>query len=980
MPRRLFLVFLSPLTISVSSANQAVWSCEQNKDSKEWVCVGEKKPAVKTVQPVVAEPAEKNKVPSITESAKVIEPVKTMQPALPEPGEKNAAPVKPEPAEIMRTERPEAVPVIKPPPVIQSKPVASPQPAAPVVAQEKQPIVAEPVKSVQPGTLPAPQNQLSDKQARPQGWSCDANKEEGNWNCQLVGADTKGAAQPVATEEESGFSLFNPAFDHQQEQTFGALKSQLKYDPWENCSFIGTGTNRGFVPGANLRETSPLDVKSNYSEIFENEIGSYLGNVEMSRADQRASSRSANYDSVSEVLDLHGDVYYSEDELALHSDSATLKLATDQAKLRGVQFITPSTPLRGQADVVYRDSKSFSRYKKVAFTSCRPGNQDWVIHASDLKMNKVSGKGTVKNAWIEFKSVPVLYTPYLSFPIDNRRLSGFLAPSFGHTRLSGFNISAPYYWNIAPNYDATFYPRYLTERGPLLAGNFRYLAPQSRGSVAAEFMPHDQLLDKARYLGSIKNTSFLTPGISSNLDLNYVSDKTYFAELGNALSFANYNYLRSTADVNYIHPGVYFSSRIENYQSISTTNGITTTSANGATKTTNVPLPYRKLPQVNLNLDHAFHFMPLYTAMENEYIYFQHSDQINGQRLNTKPSVSIPLQTSSAFFTPKLSLQHTQYFLSNQIQGTQTPNSISRTLPIFSADSGLFFEKGLSIANAPYLHTLEPRLFYLYIPYRNQNDIPLFDTAQYDFQYGTMFRENSFSGVDRIQDANQITTALTTRLVDDKAGLERLKLSIGEIFYFRDRRVTAPAVPVQTGNFSNVVTELSSELTHQLSLNTGLQWNPQQNDIERGKAALHFSTEDNKIFNIGYLYRKNPLIPDRSNDIINSDVSFRWPIYDNWYAMGRWQYSLLYNTTQDSFFGVEKENCCWRFRVLGRRYINNLANIDVSSIVSNTSQVISGTAQNGVFFEIELKGLGGLGDDLDRFFEQAIYGYRKKRK
>ncbi len=965
MLRRLLLVFLSPLTVSVSLANDAIWSCEQNKDSKEWVCVGEKKPAVKTAE---------IPFPTSTESVKTVqpsvsEPVESRAPVIAEPVQVTEA-VKPEPAESIQSVVPEEVPINKQA-VIKAEPLESSQPAAPVVVEDKQQVAAESVKATQPGTLAAAQksavdeNKPSVEQSRLPGWRCDANNEDEKWNCQLVGADPEGRAQAVAVDEHQA-GILDPAFDHQQERTFGTLKSQLKYDPWENCSFTGIGTKRDFIPGADFRETSPLDVKSNYSEIFDNEIGSYLGNVEMARADQHASSKTANYDSVSEVLDLHGDVYYSEDELALHSDTAMLELATDQARLRNVQFIAPSAPLRGQSNVVYRDSKTFSRYNKVAFTSCRPGNQDWVVHASELKLNKFTGKGAAKNAWIEFKSVPVFYSPYLSFPIDNRRLSGFLAPSFGNTKTSGFNLSAPYYWNIAPNYDATLFPRYLTKRGPLLAGNFRYLAEQSRGNIAMEFMPDDKLLKKPRYLGSIKSISQFTPHISSNLDLNYVSDKTYFAELGNALSFANYNFLRSSADVNYVNQGVSFTTRAENYQSISTTN------------LPDAVLPYRKLPQVNLNLNHSFQFMPLYTSMENEYIYFQHSDLINGQRINTKPSVSVPLQTPSAFFTPKVSLQHTQYLLSNQLPGTQTPNSVSRTLPIVSADSGLFFERGLDIASTPYLHTLEPRLFYLYIPFANQDDIPLFDSAQYDFQYGTMFRENSFSGTDRIQDANQVTVALTTRLIDDKDGLERLKLNVGEIFYFRDRRVTVPGIPIQTGSFSNVVADLGSELTHQLSATAGLQWNPQKNAIERGKAALHFSTQDNKIFNIGYIYRNNPLISNGTNDITNSDISFRWPIYDNWYAMGRWQYSWLNGTTQDGFFGLEKENCCWRFRVVGRRYINNLNN-NPNQIIGNANLQPTGTAQNGIFFQIELKGLTGIGENLDNFFEQTIYGYRKQK-
>ncbi len=967
MLRRLFLVFLPSLTTSASYANDALWNCEQNKDSKEWVCVGEKKQATKTnavLPPVKSEPV-KAIQPVLTKPVEKVYPVTA-------PPVQVTEPVKQETAEQVQPIIAKPVQVTSP---VTTKSIESIQPAKSVSVQVDQPVVTKSVKSSQP-TLAASQkpavdsSELPNMEATRPGWNCDANKGDESWNCQLTGPNPENKAQLAETEAPlSPLRPLNPAFDREQEQTFSTLTSQLPYDPWENCN-VTRGTKRDFVPGADKRETSPMNVDSNYSEIFDNEIGSYSGNVKMTRADQHSSSNTANYDSVSKVLDLHGNVYYSEDALALHSETASLNLAADQAKLRNVQFISPTTPLRGTANALYRESKTLSQYKDVAYTSCRPGNQDWVIHASDLKMNKITGKGVAKNTWMEFKGTPVFYSPYLSFPIDNRRLSGFLAPSFGNTKYSGFRLAAPYYWNIAPNYDATLTPRELSKRGPLLAGKFRYLTEQSRGTVAMEFMPHDSVLNTTRYSGSIKNISQITSRISSNMDVNYVSDKTYFAELGNALSFSNFSYLRSFANLNYAGDGVFLSGLVDNYQSINTT-------------VTNAALPYRKLPQVNLNLNHRFQSMPLNTTMENEYVYFQQASLVNGQRINTKPSVSIPLETASSYFMPKLSLQHTEYILNNLQPGASS--SASRTLPIFSADSGLNFERGFNIANTSFVHTLEPRLFYLYIPYTNQQNIPVFDTAQYDFQYNTMFRENSFSGTDRIQDANQITTAITTRLIDDKSGLERLKLNVGEIFYFRNRNVTLqyanqpPVVgsSVQTNSYSNLVAELSSEFTKHLSVTTGLQWNPLLHDIERTKAGIHYRNESNEIFNIGYLYRKNPLVPDGSNNITQSDVSFRYPIYDNWSAMGRWQYSLLYNKTQDAFFGVEKENCCWRFRIALRHYINNIA---TSAFGNNSSQVLTGTAQTGVFFEIELKGLSAIGDDMDYFLQQEIYGYRKSQK
>ena len=1008
MLRRLFLIFLPSLTTSVSYANQASWNCEQNKDSKEWVCVGETKPGAKTneaVPPVKPEP-KKASQPALSEPVEKIPPVKTQPVQI-------AKPIKPESTEHAQPVTIKSVPVAQPAipapvernepvisepvkavPSVTAKPVENIQPTKPV--QSNQPLATvPPVKITQP-TLPAPQkstpapdtSKLSQKEANHTGWNCDANKDDKNWNCQLVGPDPVGKAQPVATIDKPLIRLLEPAFDHQQEQTFSTLTSQLKYDPWENCS-AETGTERDFVPEANLRDVSPLDVDSNYAEVFDNEIGSYSGNVKLARADQHASANKANYDSVSQVLDLHGNVYYREDELALHSDTATLKLASDQSTLRDVQFISPTTPLRGQAQAVYRDSKTLSRYKDVAYTRCRPGNQDWIAHASELKLNKITGRGSAKNTWIEFKGTPVFYSPYLSFPIDNRRLSGFLAPVFGNTKNAGFRVAAPYYWNIAPNYDATLSLGYLSKRGALLAGNFRYLTEQSKGITSTEFLPSDSVTNQTRYQASFKNTTQFTSKINSNLDLNYVSDKKYFAELGNALSFPNFSFLRSDADISYVDQGISFVSRLENYQAINAT-------------IPDASLPYRKLPQINLNLDHAFNSIPLYVTFENEYIYFQHNDNVvsvngqsvnttpSGQRFNTKPSISLPLQTASAFFTPKVSLQHTQYLLGSGSPGT--PDSISRTLPIFSADSGLFFERDVAIANNSFLHTLEPRLFYLYIPYKNQSNIPLFDSSQFDFSFNSLFRENSFSGTDRIQNANQITTALTSRLIDSKSGRETLKLSVGETFYFQDRNVTLPPNPIQTGNliigqndssvgtsnFSNLVTELSSELTDHIAIGSGLQWNPGSRDVERGQAVLHYKNQPDEVVNVGYLYRKNPRVPNRLNDVIQSDVSFRWPIYDNWYALGRWQYSLLYNTTQEGFLGLEKENCCWRFRIIGRHYINNVNNIN--NVAFNSNQVVEGTSQNGIFFQIELKGLTGLGQNLDTFFEQNIYGYRKPQK
>lgn len=991
MHKRFPLVFLPLLYAPICFANDAAWNCEQNKDTKEWLCVGDEKPSTQS-EPLPARSSSSSMPTRVErEESSVFPEPKTAR--LPEPAiQQEAEPVFTKQPEPEFKTSPTPAPVVAEPTVdapvettaaeetSESKKAKRAKAVANLLPDE----AVTPTKTNEAPALEQTENKVATaedaedldidedeekaqkassaaKNTRMTGWNCGSKTDD--WNCELVGADPKGKAHPVrVAKPDNSWHLLDPAFDADQEQNFAALTDRFNYDPWDEKL---TKADRDRLAQANkaTREAAPMELTSDFAEIFDNEISSYLGNVDIVRADQHSLSHIANYDKISDVLDLNGDVYYNEDQLALYGQSASLKLGTDEAKLRNALFISPSSHLRGSSKVVYRDSKTFSRYKDVAYTSCPPGNQDWVLHADELKLNDETGRGAVKDAWVEFKGVPVFYTPYLSFPRDNRRTTGFLPASIHFTKQSGTGLYTPFYWNIEPNYDMTITPRYLAKRGLLMGANFRYLEDITKGYAKFEFMPNDQELHKSRYLAGIKNNTVFTPNITSNLDLNYVSDKSYFNQLGNALSLPNFGYLRSSADANYTGDGVLFSVRADNYQRVTPTM---------------LTLPYRRLPQINLNLNHSFQSIPLALAMENESVQFQNNDLIDGQRLNTKPSISLPFQTSAGFIKPKASFQYTQYFLKNEYPGVKT--DISRALPILSLDSGAFFEKDFNFGDSPMTHTIEPRLFYLYIPYKKQEDIPLFDTAQYDFVFDSLFRENQYSGSDRIQNANQVSAAITTRLVDEK-GRERLKLNIGDIFYFQDRKVPlSSAYPVEKSFTSPIIAELNTALTDTMSLETGLQWDPHTSDVTRGKAALHYITPSNGIVNAGYYYRKNTQIANRLDDMIQTDVSVHWPIYDGWSAVGRWQYSLLYNRTQEGFFGVEKENCCWRFRLIGRHYINGMSTNN--GIVGSNSNlaIANGTAQNTMFFQIELKSLMGFGEQLGEFFERNIYGYRAPKE
>lgn len=772
--------------------------------------------------------------------------------------------------------------------------------------------------------------------------------------------------------EDDGFQLFSPAFSRAQEHIFNRLHTRLKADPWNACvtdlkvpnPYDSMVTNRA------LRDTEPMQVDADYSEIFDKVVTSFSGDVKIKRADQNMLADKVNYNTLSETMDAQGKVYYSEDEISLYSDSALLNLNSDEARLRDALFISPRSAIRGSAKVVYQENKDFSHYKDVAYTSCPPGNQDWVIHAERFKMNKATGKAAAKNAWLEFKSVPVLYTPYISFPLDSRRTTGFLTPRPHLSGQNGIDISLPFYWNIAPNYDMTFRPRYLAKRGVMLGADLRYLNHMSNSELNFDVLPYDDKRNnQTRYQASFKNQTLLTPHLNTNIDLNYVSDKKYISELGNALSFTDIRHVRSVADLNYNREGVSFLTRIDNYQTIDQS-------------IPNFQKPYRKLPQVALSLNHSFEKMPLDVGLDNDFTLFQHNTNVDGERLAIKPWVSAPVKTESGFIIPRASLLHRDYFLSKQI--VDKASNITRDLPILSLDSGLFAEGNVDLFGRDFTHTLEPRLFYLYVPKSSQDDLPIFDTSPYDTNFDSLFRENRFSGLDRWQNANQLTVALTSRLIDKDTGRERLKLSVGDVVYFQDRQAQAyqfsqesplNTIPAETNRFSNIVTELSGQLTDDFSFSSGLQWDPYASRAVRKQIDLHYRNKWGHIVNLGYHQRKGILAGSTSDDIIRqSDVSFRLPLLDSWFAIGRWQYSFLYNKTAESFLGLEKENCCWRFRIIGRHYINGLSLANNGQLTSVNSQALD-ESQTTVMFQIELKSLSGFGNDVDSFLRQSIFGY-----
>ncbi len=945
---------------AAGAANNASWNCVQSQGG-EWTCLNQGQAASETPK---------------------------QQPVVPEKSKTADAVKQPEIAELPATQSADQssdIPKARTLAPVVAEPV-KPQPAAAAVAKVTEKTIPDSQKlHVKINEKPLKDKQLAVERetassasavasaSNTPGWNCKTGGETKSWDCNLVGPDPQGEARVVAATEVSA-SLLKPTFSASQERLFQTLRGEFDQDPWRGCETWSKKRRKPKPLADNVRETAETIVNADSSELFEGDVISFAGNVDLNRADQHLMADQASYDTAAETMDAQGHVIYSEQNLAFSSDTASISLGKDEARLRNAQFIAAEAPIRGNAAVVYRDSKILSRYHETTFTSCAPGNQDWMIHASRLKINKESGQGSAKNAWLEFKGVPALYTPYISFPVDNRRLSGFLSPNWASTQRNGFDTSIPFYWNMAPNYDMTITPRYLAKRGGMIRDKFRYLTDHSTGTISAEYMPNDDIKNTARYLASIKDKTQFTQHLSSDLNLNYVSDNTYFNDLNNALGVQTSSYLPSTAFLNYARPDVSFAAGIQHFQSVDKA-------------MTDAMLPYSVLPRVNLNLSHGFETLPVNLGIDNQYSYFSHTTLDNGQRVNIAPYLSLPLESTAGFFIPKITGNYTQYQF-NSIQ-TGRPDNVTRTLPVFSVDSGMGFEKDLNFGDSSYTHTLEPRVFYLYIPRKDQSNIPLFDTSILDTNFYSLFRENRFSGYDRIQDANQLTLSATSRFIDNKTGLEPVRLSLGQIVYFQGRNVdlydqyykyspgyNSAAIQniqnPQSSKTSNFIGEISGQYTRTVSYKTGAQWDPDTNSLARGEVGLKYREKNNEVFDVGYRYRqKNPYFAP--NGISQTDMSFRWPLWGEWYGLGRWQYSLNFDKTTESFVGLEKENCCWRLRFLARRFINGYSATTVyDPNLPNTLK-----PETAFFVQLELKGLSSFGDDVDSFLQRNLNGYRK---
>ncbi|KJH84245.1 LPS-assembly protein LptD [Stutzerimonas stutzeri] len=755
------------------------------------------------------------------------------------------------------------------------------------------------------------------------------------------------------------------------------------------------------------------------------EVATLAGDVVLRQGSIQAESDEASLYQLENRGELKGNVRLRDRGALMVGDRAELFLDTGEAQVENAEYVVHEGKVRGSAQYAKRTEDAIIRLKDGTYTRCEPGDNDWYLQGNNVTLNPATGFGSATNVTLRVKGVPVFYTPYIYFPIDDRRQSGFLAPSISSSSDTGLSLITPYYFNLAPNFDATLYPNYMTDRGLLMEGEFRYLTRSSEGQFGAAYLDDsndDRELqseyEDQRWMYSWQHRTGLDRRWLAEVDYTDISDPYYFQDLDTQLGIDQPDHLDQRGTLSY--RGETYTARLNVHAYERATIADVT--------------PYERLPQLTLN--GALPFQPggLRFAYNTEFVSFQRSlrdgfftdedgntglpehrwydDRLRGlaraegERLHLEPGVSLPLDWTWGFVKPSLKYAYTQYDLDLDARGRQTlaayesfDQSQNRSVPIFSVDSGLYFDRDTQWFGKDYRQSLEPRLFYLYVPEEDQDDIPIFDTGESTFSYSSLWRDNRFSGKDRIGDANQVSLGVTNRWIEPN-GFERQRLSIGQAFYFEDRKVQLRGIDYRTrSNATSSVSPYALEYMYRYNrdwrFTSTFNWDPDTHSTRSGSAMWHYQPADNpnKIVNIGYRYRNDtvrfdqatglwtyggdygtPGTPEYIKDyykINQHDISTIWPILPQWSVIARWQHDYSRNRTLEAFGGFEYDSCCWKLRLINRYWID----YDETSL--NPSQ--NDEPDNGIFLQIVLKGLGGVfGSSTETFLDEGIQGYRER--
>lgn len=757
----------------------------------------------------------------------------------------------------------------------------------------------------------------------------------------------------------------------------------------------------------------PIALSANETQFALEGISRLSGDVTLQqgdknvRADELTAWRSPTTGNWEEFV-AQGHIHFWSPGLNVFAERATYYYPEREFLLEQATYHWYDRHARGYAKSIRIDANSNVYLTNADYTTCAPGQNTWRLNAKHIKLNPQSGRATVKHVWFNVADIPVFYFPYFNYPADNKRHSGLLFPAYGSTSNSGYEFSIPYYWNMAPNYDTTITGRWLSERGLEAQTKFRYLFPNNEGIFLWNILPDDrkyaafkqEILDAVPYGMDVRDPQISALQTSStrqyfnyqhnayigdhwvfNILFAYVTDDNYFVDLSNDIDTASIIYLPQQANASYYgnHWTHYFN--VEEYQVLEP-----------YTKPINEDI-YKRQPQWVFQALYPDSLGHLTFGLIGEIVNFEHRPALitytpvtTGERYHFRPSVSLPLQDSWYRFIPRAQVDWLHYSLSlgDDVSPQGIPTNPSRAIPMVDVDATLIFDRPLMFSTYRFQQTLEPRAYYLYVPYKAQYQYPDFDSGVILFSYSQLFRDNRFSGRDRVGDANQISLSLTSRILPEGDGNEYLNASIGQIIYFQSRRVSLceqsgfqsncwlyqdTSAPIATAKHSNLITQMQAYPNPYLSSGAFWEWDSEHGQTDQAGLTIQYHPTNQKIINLNYYWLRDDLqqanyYTGQIGNLHQADISVLWPLTLHWELLTRWQYDISHRQNVEILGGLEYSGCCVALQFVASRYREG------------TNFFLPQTYANAFFVQIVFKGLSALGlNNPDGKLGQRIPGY-----
>lgn len=703
-------------------------------------------------------------------------------------------------------------------------------------------------------------------------------------------------------------------------------------------------------------DTAALAASANSSELQQDKLAKFSGDVYISKSDMRAYADEAVVNQETEILTLNGNVVIRDNNLLMQGSTATINTTDSTGNIENAEYVLHDAHMRGEAAVIERESESIANLQQSFITHCAPDSNAWSMKASKIVLNQETGIGTATHAVIEVKDVPIMYVPYMTYPIDGKRRTGMLWPTIASSE-EGVDITQPIYLNIAPDWDATLSPRYIGDRGLATELEVRHLNKYSEWILSSAYID-DKLYDDERWVIGVDETGRFNNNWWHRIDYTRVSDNDFFNDLGTeSLSVKRQVNVKQEAQTGFQNKNWAISAKASEYQTLDE----------------NVAEPYSLLPQIEVDFrgySSAFSFNSLLYSQITQF-EIENKARAKGTRLYAEPGINYPMVWSGGFIIPTAKLRSVNYQLDDNHILRNNEDSPNTTAPMISIDSGMYFDRDVTLFGNEYTQSLEPRLYYLYSEFEDQTDQPIFDTADRTFSYSQLFRDSRFTGNDRIDDANQISIGLTTRFTNKATGRNYFSASLGQITYFEDRLVSRNS-SIDISKRSEFAGSLSWQPSQYINHSLSVLYDESQHIVTRGSYKLTYRPNSNMIFNLGSSYRRGEEVVDSTgafgeigetadSTIDQYNVSTILPMTKNWSAIAKLNYDKTGDRALEQIAGLVYESCCWKTSVLYQEGIDLNNEID-----------------RGLFIEFQLKGLGGSGNRINSILSESIEGYNER--